>query len=396
MSLPDLAGRRHPGRVRRPAAAQRRRRAPAVGAARDRRGAHRLRPARAWVRRTPTRRTSPGSTAVASAIPGIDPFDLAVAAAGRGRRARPGDRRSRCQLRRHARRGRPPSTPSTPRSRSPASTSRGIATGRPVSELLGGRVRDRVPFSGYLFYKWAGHPGFPDDAWGEALTPDAARRAGAPDGRRLGLRLAQAQGRGLPARRRSATRSRRCATPSPTCRCGSTPTAPGRRRPRSRSRPGWRASSSTSRTRRPASRAWPTVAAGTDVPLATNMCVIAIEHLPPAIASDAVQIVLSDHHLWGGLRRSQLLAGIAETWGLGLSMHSNSHLGVSLAAMTHLAAATPTLTYACDTHYPWKTQDVIKPGRAVLRRRRPVGARRPRASASSSTATCSGCCTSST
>jgi glucarate dehydratase len=104
------------------------------------------------------------------------------------------------------------------------------------------------------------------------------------------------------------------------------------------------------------------VSARTDVPLATNMCVIAREHLPPAIAADAVQIVLSDHHLWGGLRASLLLAGITETWGLGLSMHSNSHLGVSLAAMTHLAAATPNLTYACDTHYPWKTQDVIVPG----------------------------------
>ena len=29
--------------------------------------------------------------------------------------------------------------------------------------------------------------------------------------------------------------------------------------------------------------------------------------------------------------------------------------------MTHLAAATPNLTYACDTHYPWKTQDVVVP-----------------------------------
>ena len=51
-----------------------------------------------------------------------------------------------------------------------------------------------------------------------------------------------------------------------------------------------------------------------------------------------------------------------DVWGMGLSMHSNSHLGVSLAAMVHLAAATPNLTYACDTHYPWKTQDVIADG----------------------------------
>ena len=48
----------------------------------------------------------------------------------------------------------------------------GHEAGVPVSDLLGGAVRESVPFSGYLFYKWAGHPGFADDAWGEALTPD--------------------------------------------------------------------------------------------------------------------------------------------------------------------------------------------------------------------------------
>jgi glucarate dehydratase len=68
---------------------------------------------------------------------------------------------------------------------------------------------------------------------------------------------------------------------------------------------------------------------------------------------------LSDHHYWGGLRRSALLAGICDTFGVGLSMHSNSHLGISLAAMIHLAAAVPNLTYACDTHWPWKTEDVV-------------------------------------
>src|SRR6266576_2477561 len=48
----------------------------------------------------------------------------------------------------------------------------GQAAGRPVADLLGGAVRDEVPFSAYLFYKWAAHPGAEPDGWGEALDPD--------------------------------------------------------------------------------------------------------------------------------------------------------------------------------------------------------------------------------
>jgi glucarate dehydratase len=49
-----------------------------------------------------------------------------------------------------------------------------------------------------------------------------------------------------------------------------------------------------------------------------------------------------------------------------MSMHSNSHLGISLIAMAHAAAATPHLTYACDTHYPWsQTQDEVVVGGRV-------------------------------
>lgn len=46
-------------------------------------------------------------------------------------------------------------------------------------------------------------------------------------------------------------------------------------------------------------------------------------------------------------------------------MHSNNHLGVSLMAMTHAAAACPHLAYACDTHYPWQTarDEVVDGGR---------------------------------
>ena len=237
----------------------------------------------------------------------------------------------------------------------------GREAGRPVSDLLGGAVRDRVPFSGYLFYKWAGHPGDEPDAWGEALDPDqvVAQARRMVDG--WGFGSLKLKGGVLPPEEEcAAIEALRAAFPD----------LPLRLDPNG----AWTVETSLKVADRlagvveyledptPGIADMARVSAGTDVPLATNMCVIAFEHLPPAIAADAVQIVLSDHHLWGGLRRSALLAGITETFGMGLSMHSNSHLGVSLAAMTHLAAATENLTYACDTHYPWKTQDLIVPG----------------------------------
>ena len=76
-----------------------------------------------------------------------------------------------------------------------------------------------------------------------------------------------------------------------------------------------------------------------------------------------VKIVLSDHHYWGGLRATQRLSTLCKTFDLGLSMHSNSHLGISLVAMAHLCASVPLLTYACDTHYPWQDEEVVEGGR---------------------------------
>lgn len=237
----------------------------------------------------------------------------------------------------------------------------GHEAGVPVSDLLGGAVRASVPFSGYLFHKWAGHPGFADDAWGEALTPDqlVGQAHRMVDG--WGFGSLKLKGGVLP--------------PEDECEAiealrDAFPDLPLRLDPNG----AWTPETSIAVADRlagvveyledptPGIAGMAQVAARTDVPLATNMCVIAMEHLPPAIAQDAVQVVLSDHHLWGGLKKSALLGGITDVWGMGLSMHSNSHLGVSLAAMVHLAAATPNLTYACDTHYPWKTQDVITDG----------------------------------
>ena len=75
--------------------------------------------------------------------------------------------------------------------------------------------------------------------------------------------------------------------------------------------------------------------------------------------------MLCDPHYWGGMRNVQQLSHLTSVLGMGLSMHSNSHLGVSMMAMTHVAAACPNLTYACDTHYPWQTEkdEVVVGGR---------------------------------
>src|SRR5580704_17409358 len=56
----------------------------------------------------------------------------------------------------------------------------GKAAGKPVCDVIGGRVRDEVPFSAYLFYKHGGGGGLGEDRredeYGEVLDPQAAVR----------------------------------------------------------------------------------------------------------------------------------------------------------------------------------------------------------------------------
>ena len=103
-----------------------------------------------------------------------------------------------------------------------------------------------------------------------------------------------------------------------------------------------------------------------DIPLATNMCTTSFGDLPESIRLKSEQIILSDHHFWGGLRASMELNRICQTFGRGFSMHSNSHLGISMAAMVHLGAAIPQFDYALDTHYPWQLDEVIKGGKLPI------------------------------
>ena len=234
----------------------------------------------------------------------------------------------------------------------------GKAVGRPVVDLLGGAVREQVPFSAYLFYKWAAHPGAEPDEWGEALDPDGIVAQAKRMVDSYGFTAIKLKGGVFPPMQEiAAVRALREAFPA----------LPLRLDPNAAWSPYMSVKVAEELDGVLEYLEDPTadidgmayVAEKAPMPLATNMCVVAFAHIPPAVRANAVQVILSDHHYWGGLRRSQLLAGLCETFGIGLSMHSNSHLGISLAAMVHLAAAVPNLTYACDTHWPWKTEDVV-------------------------------------
>jgi glucarate dehydratase len=239
----------------------------------------------------------------------------------------------------------------------------GKIAGLPVSEILGGRVRNNVQYSAYLFYKWGSHPGQPEDKYGEALDSTAIVRQAQKIITKYGFKAIKLKGGVFPpAEEVKAVKALHTAFPE----------IPLRLDPNA----AWTVETSKWVASQlegiveyledpaPEIEGMAAVAKEASMPLATNMAVVAFSHLPPSVAQDAVQVILSDHHFWGGLRRSQTLAAICSIWKMRLSMHSNSHLGISLAAMTHLAAATPNLDYACDTHWPWKRdeEDVIVEG----------------------------------
>ncbi len=103
----------------------------------------------------------------------------------------------------------------------------------------------------------------------------------------------------------------------------------------------------------------------TDIPTASNMCVSAFAHVKPNTKLEGIDVILGDHHHWGGILAYKETGVLCRVMGWGLSGHSNNALGVSQAAMLHACAATPELNFPADTHYPWTDtdEDVIKGGK---------------------------------
>jgi glucarate dehydratase len=240
--------------------------------------------------------------------------------------------------------------------------------GIPLVELLGGAVRQKVPYSAYLFYKWAAEvdPEYGPDPYGEAVNPAQIVEQARQMIDTYGFESIKLKaGVFDPMEEADAVLALRKAFPHHQLRID----------PNSN----WTMATSLKVAEKlagcleyyedptPTLEGMAQLHRETGLPLATNMVVTHWAELRRSIELNATQIILSDHHYWGGLRTTQALAKTCETFGLGLSMHSNSHLGISLMAMTHLAASVEHLSYACDTHYPWQQDEVLVGGKVPIR-----------------------------
>jgi glucarate dehydratase len=246
----------------------------------------------------------------------------------------------------------------------------GRATGRRLCELLGGPVRQDVEFAAYLFYRFAAdHPklladprvvdgrGRGDralDRWGEVRTPEAMAELTLRFREQFGFRVFKLKAGVLAPDTELATMQLMRE------RLGSETLL--RIDPNGR----WKVETAV-RIGKPLADlsleyyedpvagqpAMAEVRRATGLPMSTNMCITRFDHIPDALRLQPVDVVLADHHYWGGMAGCLALGPIADAAGWRLSQHSNNHAGITMAAMIHLAAAMPLLTLASDTHYPW-------------------------------------------
>ena len=256
----------------------------------------------------------------------------------------------------------------------------GKAFGKPICDLAGGRARDEVPFSAYLFYKHAGGGGLGADSradeYGEALDPKSIVRQARQMIAKYGFHEIKLKGGVLePDIEIETIRALRAefgdTVPlriDPNCAWSvETSVQIGEALQFELSGAGY-LEDPTATLDGMAEVRRRLLKKGIGTLLASNVAVVSFEQVAKAKQLEAVQIVLSDPHYWGGLRNQQRLSFLCQLLRLGVSMHSNNHLGVSMMIMAHAGAVSEYLTHACDTHYPWQTEqdEVVLGGRIPI------------------------------
>jgi glucarate dehydratase len=234
----------------------------------------------------------------------------------------------------------------------------GQAWGVPVSEILGGRVRDRISFASYCFFRYAN----PKDKSGEVRTIDQLVSHARDLKKKFGFSTHKLKGGVFPPDYElEAYRALAAAFPQDSLRFDpngvwSTEQSirfgqaieglrndyledpvyglNGMRRVRQMVR----------------------------IPLATNTVVVNFEQLAANALNTAVDVILLDTTFWGGIRNCVKAAGICDAFQFGIAVHSSGELGIQLATMLHLGAILPSLSFAADAHYHHLADDIIEGG----------------------------------
>lgn len=231
--------------------------------------------------------------------------------------------------------------------------------GVPVSEILGGRLRERVPFASYLFFRYA-------DARsreGEVRTPEQLVACARELKSRHGFTTHKLKGGVFP--------------PEYELRCY---------RALAGAFPGDRFRFDPNGVWSAEQAIWfgqqiedvrndyledpvfglhgmRRVREKVRMPLATNTVVVNFEQLSANVLDTGVDVILLDTTFWGGIRPCVKAAGVCDTFQLGVAVHSSGELGIQLASMLHMGAVLPNLSFAADAHYHHLRDDVIEGGR---------------------------------
>ena len=231
----------------------------------------------------------------------------------------------------------------------------GKATGRPLCQLLGGRMRTEIPMIAYMFFRGrgAGRAGRRADSRG-------APRGDARDRRANRRPYDQGQGRRPRPRERvpgDGLDPRGVSGSSPPLR----PELPLVGRDVDSLRTTFRGA--RPRVLRGSLLGHRGYEPGRDgrstCPLATNMCTLDLDEIPQTIRLGAIDVMLLDPCDWGGVTAFMKAAATFQVFQIGIGMHSGGEAGISTALQLQLAAALPVLPYAIDSHYHHQTDDVI-------------------------------------
>jgi glucarate dehydratase len=228
----------------------------------------------------------------------------------------------------------------------------------PVCEILGGRLRDRVPFAAYCFFRYPN----PETGAGEIRTVDQMIEAATDLKERFGFRTHKLKGGVFhPDYELDVYRALAAVFPDDSFRFDPNAVWSTEQAIRfGQAIDGLRndyledpvfGMNGMRRTRQIVR-----------IPLATNTVVVNFEQLAANALDTAVDVILLDTTFWGGVRACIKAAGVCETFQLGVAVHSSGELGIQLATMLHLGAVLPNLSFAADAHYHHLTGDIIQGG----------------------------------